>query len=194
MIHICIAKYKEDISWCKNLNHPYTVYDKSKDIPNLGREAETYLRYIVENYTKLPNYVVFIQGMPTDHLSEPTIAHLNKKIDLSRNTKIALPLNKVILETSIPQHMKKTFVTLFDIPLPDIMVFTPGAQLIVPRECILCRPLEFYETIINVLRKVNNTTESSNNCLVCPWSLERMWLYIFDPSIPSKQIKYEDLL
>ena len=39
-----IAKYKEDISWLTDLKCKYIVYDKSKDIPNIGREAETYLR------------------------------------------------------------------------------------------------------------------------------------------------------
>ena len=48
---IVIAKFNEDITWVKQLRYNYKIYDKSKDIPNVGREAETYLRYIIENYT-----------------------------------------------------------------------------------------------------------------------------------------------
>lgn len=42
-----VAKYNENISWSHYLPVPVTVYDKSKDIPNIGREGETFLRHIV---------------------------------------------------------------------------------------------------------------------------------------------------
>ena len=41
---------------------------------------------------------------------------------------------------------------------------------------------------------VNNTKELRTNCLVCPWTMERMWLYIFDKNIKVKDVKYSDLL
>jgi hypothetical protein len=45
--------------------------------------------------------------------------------------------------------------------------------------------------------EINNTEIKMDNCLVCPWTIERMWLYIFDLSIPNlnltKTQKSEDV-
>lgn len=72
--HLVVAKYKEDVSWLKQVRIPYTVYDKSDKpmmysfrLPNVGREAHTYLYHIVENYDRLPEVVIFSQGDPLSH-------------------------------------------------------------------------------------------------------------------------------
>jgi tetratricopeptide (TPR) repeat protein len=72
-----IARYQEDIDWTKDLKGDVIVYNKGSDdlnIPyikseNIGRESETYCRFIVEWYEHLSNYdsVVFLQGNPFDH-------------------------------------------------------------------------------------------------------------------------------
>ena len=38
--------------------------DKVLDTPNVGREAETYLRHILAHYEKLPDHIFFTQGLP----------------------------------------------------------------------------------------------------------------------------------
>lgn len=190
-----IAKFKEDISWVKELSCAYNIYDKDKDIPNVGREAETYLRYIIENYDNLPDHVVFLQGHPFDHLKEHNINFLNDCIQSINNSDVTIPLNYIVQE---PQNKYtrtcESFKALFDSPLPDKVNVCWGAQYIVPKSCILNRPKEFYEVIRKVMVDVNNTQYIMTNCLVCPWTLERMWLYIFDKSIKTKDVKYEDLL
>lgn len=86
-----IARYNEDISWAKDLHGDILVYNKGenyrwnyrkKDVPNIGRETETYARAVVENYYKLLNYdsVVFLQGHPFDHCPE-LISMLSKKLN-----------------------------------------------------------------------------------------------------------------
>ena len=77
---VVIAKYKENVSWVENLKYNYIIYDKSKDVPNIGRESETYLKYIINHYNNLPDYVVFLQGNPFDHLLQPNIDYLNNEI------------------------------------------------------------------------------------------------------------------
>jgi hypothetical protein len=56
---VVIARYKEPIDWINNLSCDYIIYNKGDkideslnhiDVPNEGREAETYLRFIVDNY------------------------------------------------------------------------------------------------------------------------------------------------
>lgn len=53
------------------------VYDKgdrlNKDsilLPNVGREGHTYLDYIINNYNKLPNEILFSQYNPYDHFKK----------------------------------------------------------------------------------------------------------------------------
>ena len=109
---IVIAKYREDISFIKNFKYPVKVYDKSTDYPNVGREAETYLRYIIENYDNLPEIVIFLQGNPFDHLPQNfDLFSMNLN-----NIKSAQPIsNWLKLETwNWATRTKQAFLTLFD--------------------------------------------------------------------------------
>lgn len=67
--HACIAHYCEDLEWTKKLSIPYTVIS-NKGItpdtpPNKGREASAYLKFIIDNYDKMPEYVFFVHGHET---------------------------------------------------------------------------------------------------------------------------------
>lgn len=189
-----IAKYKEDLNWTKDLECKYVIYDKSKNIPNVGREAETYLRFIIENYDNLPKYTVFLQGHPFDHLEERNVEFINRSIKSLNNNDRIVPLNYLVSEQhNLYVRTAESFTALFDSPLPDRLILPWGAQYIVPKSCILNRKKEFYEVIRNVMVNVNNTKETKTNCLVCPWTMERMWMYIFDTSIKARDIKYDDL-
>ena len=71
-IKIVIAKYKEDISWSDKFKNERIVYEKFYDsnnkefirLENKGREAGTYLQFIVDNYDNLPDVTIFTQGDP----------------------------------------------------------------------------------------------------------------------------------
>ena len=50
---VVVARYDEDLEWVKELDHSILIYNKGKefpfkfpkkDVPNKGRETETYLR------------------------------------------------------------------------------------------------------------------------------------------------------
>lgn len=79
---IVIAKYKENINWSEEFKDNRIVYDKSgtntnKEFINLennGRESSTYLQYIVDNYSNLPDVTIFTQGDP-GCLNMSTINH-----------------------------------------------------------------------------------------------------------------------
>jgi hypothetical protein len=187
-----IAKYREDMSWINELRCPTMIYDKSKDIPNVGREAETYLRYIIENYHSLPDHVIFLQGKPFDHLSGGTIEFLNRSIS-QRGSDVQF-LGTTYMEPPDACGLRTTasFKALFTSEPPATFVFSPGAQYVVPKQNILCRPKSFYETIRRVL--VDFDKGRLNGSLVCAWTLERMWTYIFDPSISHRELDYSSLL
>lgn len=99
-----IARYHEDISWVDNLNCEYVIYNKGNDfpfpyekidIPNQGREAETYIRAAVDLYDRFREYdnIFFVQGHPFD--SNPDAVddinnfnHKDKLVSLSDNERI----------------------------------------------------------------------------------------------------------
>ena len=70
---IVVARYNEDIEWITDNNK--IIYNKGIPLninneyilENIGRESETYLRYIIDNYDNLPDVVVFTQGNIKDH-------------------------------------------------------------------------------------------------------------------------------
>ena len=87
---LVIARYKENISWLKHVPKSFRIfiYNKGKrlplfqrfrcrrddrieiiNVPNQGRETETYLRYIkeTEDYGNPKKFTVFCQGDPFEH-------------------------------------------------------------------------------------------------------------------------------
>lgn len=85
-LEIVVARCGEDVGWLERWT-PYvdriTVYDKSqtplesphpkitvKSLPNVGREAHSYLSHFVGFYDTLCDIVVCTQGRYDDHLSE----------------------------------------------------------------------------------------------------------------------------
>ena len=89
-IRLVVAKYREDLTWLNQIvNHGLDViiYDKSDislnksndyvkvsdnyfKLPNIGREAHTYIKHIVENYDDLYDVEVFSQGGVYDHVPD----------------------------------------------------------------------------------------------------------------------------
>jgi hypothetical protein len=79
-MEIVVARYKESVKWLAPLSKHVRLYNKgggSVDIscnmvnlPNVGRESHTYLRYIIDTYENLPEIVVFTQGAIDEELEE----------------------------------------------------------------------------------------------------------------------------
>ena len=94
---LIIAKYKENINWILQLlgenyididiiiinKGPTRINIKNRrvhiiDSENIGREGETYLNFIINNYDNLAENIFFCQGNPFTH--SPTFLE-NFKID-----------------------------------------------------------------------------------------------------------------
>lgn len=85
-IDIVIARYREDVVWVNTLDKQrfnVIIYNKGtpikmrmghnisiRNIPNVGREAETYFRYLYEKYDTLPDATIFLQGHPFPHCED----------------------------------------------------------------------------------------------------------------------------
>lgn len=98
-IQVVVSRFNENLDWLlilNNLDIDILIYNKGeenidyikhnirceiKNIPNIGREGCTYIDHIINNYKKLYNYTIFVQGFPFDHC--PNI--YSKMIDIVNN-------------------------------------------------------------------------------------------------------------
>lgn len=167
MVNFVVAKYNEDVEWCKGLNHKVTIYDKSKNpiegsikLKNVGREGETFLYHIVNNYHNLDEVTVFLQGNPFEHLQ--LLVGWRAKLT---NEEINIVINKMNTEINDNCDFSTFYQVLYNNPngangvnttLAGIQYYgemynhftvSPGAQYIVPKKYILSRPLEFWKNL-----------------------------------------------
>lgn len=74
-LELVVARHNEDLAWLRRVPSDFrvTVYNKGHELPhaeplpNIGREAHTYLHHLAERYGTLADVTVFVQGHPFDH-------------------------------------------------------------------------------------------------------------------------------
>lgn len=70
---IVVAKCNEDVSWTDPWRDNVTIYNKNPNdprfptLPNIGREAGTYLYHLLKRFDTLAERTLFVQGHPFDH-------------------------------------------------------------------------------------------------------------------------------
>jgi hypothetical protein len=188
MFDLVIAKYEEDIYWAEQLNFRKFIYNKSYNtfpnstkLENIGREAHTWAYHIVANYKNLNEYTIFVQGDPFWHfksfiqvaLNLPNslndlqtygegvygLADYNQPEDLEYLKKVNVRPDAV-LEYIKSINKKK-----------NIFQFAWGAQYIVHKNNITCKPIQFWKRLVTV---------HNDTAVHWPWSLERCWPDIFN--------------
>lgn len=93
-VEVVVARYREDVSWTAALGLPVTIYDKSGQpgplaLPNIGREAHTYLTHILRRYDSLAAYTVFVQGAPFEHM-EPGATPASFAARIAQNVRLGV--------------------------------------------------------------------------------------------------------
>jgi hypothetical protein len=190
MYQVVIAKYKEDISWSKSLNP--IIYDKSESpiegsipLPNIGREGHTFLHHIVENYDNLPEYTVFLQGMPFDHMFDINPDNIKEMLEKVIESKPIFAIPALTTWHTESPHMyeylqkDKYFEYLFNKQCPPIYKFAAGAQYIMPRPS---KPKTFFQKILDMSIKGGNDDRYTgfHDYKINAWQLERYFGYIFN--------------
>lgn len=171
-VAVVVAKYHENIGWVSALPKSWDVfvYDKSKEYVNVGREAETYARFVTEHWDRLPSWdvIVFLQGNPFDHLD--AVPH-----DLDMHTAVGLGAMLRCDGAGKPHHHVALPVTachavLFpDRPPPEEWDFAVGAQYAVPTRAITNHGSQFWTHLHTLLFDQK----------ICAWTMERLWLFVF---------------
>lgn len=194
-VELVVARYRENPAWLSRIPSSLrlTLYNKGPDIdehpsislPNLGREAHTYLHHIVNRYGSLSDITIFSQGNPFDHAPDfrRILKHLASRpeqldsfqwlgfiIDhdtpdgrhLFQNWKSANPDRD-------PLPLREIWKDLFHEAPPEIIQFFPGAQFAVRREIIYNRPVEFYEHALELAASIHHAAHA----------FERIWDNLF---------------
>ena len=205
-----IARYNEDVRWSDG--YPRIIYNKGEKIiglpdddqvmlPNVGREAHTYLTYIIENYYKLPEYVMFCQGRVDDHIGAGGIdAYINpdydfvvgrlwygREWDISTGRINHHGIWQEMLQQGKLMEASLSYVDWFEkvlnAPLKDGTLYSPGAIFFVSSRLICKRHVGFYKKLRGYLEDHPNPEETHY--------MERSWFYIFVRN--GKDVKILDL-
>lgn len=93
MDKLIISRYNEDVSWIKNYDLDYIIYNKGDDLDssfnwirreNVGENQKDIFSFIIDNYDYLPDSVGFVQGHPFDHCKKETFENLMNNKTLTR--------------------------------------------------------------------------------------------------------------
>ena len=204
---IVVARYNESLVWLKPIPWKYIVYNKGKNnlpkwiknvvkLPNTGREANTYLTYIVDNYDDLPDYSIFLQGNPFDHC-----VNLIERISGFKGGQDYFSLNKILVGHnrygSLTHAGRKVAKSARELFVDDIQFFrfSSGAQFIVSKKAILFHSKTTYQKLLDLMIEeplpdevcyyANHGRggcgpECEHKKRFSAWIMERYWLTLFD--------------
>lgn len=206
-IDIVVSKYTEDISWLQGLRKDalirHVIYDKSDDpnkdhIPlvNVGREAETLLTYILSNYECLPDYTIFLQGdpggTPPMYTNEQIVPEIEKVISRIQHNLVSthepvLTFRNFAQMGNVWARKAPTLYNALFKESNEIFWFAGGAQYVLPKQSIICRPKKLYKRLRNGLLKFGHqhfdSGDPSMDKGLDAWTMEVMWGPLFDPGV-----------
>lgn len=212
-VELVIARHEEDLRWVKRVpaSIRITIYNKGATsplplelvrreglsvhaLPNLGREAHSYLTHLSERYEEVAPVTLFCQGHPFDHAPDfharlrgvsegsespdPFLWYgFLEETDDPRGKRLFVPWSKnperKELETG------RLHEELFGGTPPDFFHFRGGAQFVVTREAVHRRDREFYIRALDLSLAIP----------LAAHSYERIWDRIFgDPVIDPETL------
>lgn len=198
---VVISRYNEDVSWLGGIQPPTmtVIYDKGPAPceggipgPNVGREAETYLRHIVTNYDVLADWTAFTQADPKPHLG--TVAF--EGLLTPRPGNLVVPWHGTFEELDGSGNFRwaewpewaeyyargeirragfgyRDWAREYlDIEVKTATTYHPGAVFAVDRDTIRKRPRSFYARLLRCVSNHPHPEEAHY--------LERAWPLIFE--------------
>jgi Protein of unknown function (DUF3431) len=195
---LVVARFNENIDWSRDLGVAVRVYDKGPygGLPNVGREAHTYLHHVVSRYDSLADWTVFCQGDPLPHLNGTDLEALLTPPSDAGADPIVVPWHVTLREWDdrgrLRWHEWPAWAVRYangeirkaQLPLPEwllvwglveamppALTYHPGAIFGVSKERIRSRPREFYE---GLLRQVSDHPHPEE-----AHYLERAWPLVF---------------
>ena len=193
-LDIVVSRYGEDMSWKEGLTLPCRLIVYNKDgtglnpLPNVGREAHTYLHHMAVFHGRYPDWTIFTQGDPLRHCPD-FINIVNGWPDtMMKSAFYADPglhffsSEPVRFIESNPQghdaenNTFEMWEQLFWDLLFYPMAFAPGAIFAISSELLMRRSIAFY-------LKADELAATRPRG---PWEFERIWAYLWTSSAATK--------
>jgi len=172
---------------------PYDLCGEIK-LPNVGREAQTYLHHIVANYNHLPEWTFFSQGEPVPHCHD-IVQMINEFPRSADRAKMSIGDGAYFFSDNGAMDVEKTayhggytingksgvhivwrdnvewlWKQLFEtVSIPKTMVFVPCCTFAAASTLLLTRSLEFYKKALQI-------TEARETA---PWEFERLFCFMW---------------
>lgn len=185
---LVVARYNEGVGWVDAFEN-CTIYNKGRDdlaarhrsisvrLPNVGREAHSYIHHIIENYDSLEDILIFSQGAYRPHANyEPTefkrrateLGDLGFSVNLgdingfvgSNARSFVLKWHGVDLHTKEPYDLGTWWERTTGEPWVRSRSVFWGATFSVRRDFILRRSKESYQRILKTLDWCTNPMEA----------------------------------
>jgi hypothetical protein len=201
-LNIVVARYREDITWLYPVRESCTVYNKGgsdtipgfhcKILPNFGREGDTYLKHIVENYPNFPDYTIFTQGNIADHVRSISsfIETINRITNGEETPAGYVGLNELRVHQGWGSFSNFMDPTHSGLPIRDVwnlLYDTPPEGnvircnycgiFMVSRDHLLFHSKTFYEVLVDYMKQHEPAAG---------YVFERLWASIFDGMTKSK--------
>ena len=205
-LELVVARYAEDLAWLRRVPKEFavTVYNKGDTIPeaialpNIGREAHTYLHHLAEHYEDLADLTVFVQGHPFDHAPDlherlrglaegrATVADFHwlgflADTDDSRGRRLFVPWSKN--PERIELRLDDFHQQLFGTPGPQHYRFFVGAQFAVTRQTVRRRDPDFYR----------HARRLATDFPLAPHCFERCWDRVFQADGTAGRLPVDQL-
>lgn len=212
---LVVAAYRGDCSWVslfldrfdrvsiytKDPSHPWPEALRQDPrvrwipLPNVGREAHTYLEHIVRHHGRgLADRTVFSQDGFSDHLRNDQFSALCRGERIVNETGLNAAWDRALVDY-VPSyrgqplapsgHTHGSFYREFiggdGAALPDTVPWQHGAYLVLRRDEIERRPLPVYE------RLLRSSGLSSHAHPEAAHYMERFWYRLFDESPVEKR-------
>jgi hypothetical protein len=185
---LVVSRFRENVDWVDCFG-TYTIYNKGRDdlaarhransvkLPNVGREAHSYIHHIVENYDRLEDIMIFSQGGYRAHAHFEPQEFLRRALDLgdlgfsvnlgdingfvgSNSRDFVLRWHGVDLHTKEPYELGGWWERATGEPWVRSRSVFWGATFSVRREFILRRSRESYASILKTLDWATNPMEA----------------------------------
>lgn len=171
---LVVARLGEDLGWATAVKaDDLIVVQKGVDLPNVGREASSWLWFLANAQIDPGVTYAFLQGDPAPH--GVSVADLRAVDNFT-------PLGGLVLtcdQDGAPHHaglpLVKRARQWLDAEVPTSITFHAGAQFLLPGRLALARTREWYAA----LRKAVEADEYG------PWVMERLWRLVWPAPQPS---------
>jgi hypothetical protein len=188
-MEVVIARFNEDVSWSRHFDN-VIVYNKGQQLedneqqisrtqqvqlPNVGRETQTYLHHIVTRYDNLEDVTLFTQGWPWDHCYETDMqnAHETYRFRLLSKELLTETFAEPEYHPGLGGMLEFVYKTLFVGLPPKYITFGPGAIFAATANAIRRRSKRFYEVAHYIAWEVEEAG----------YAFERLWPIIFSQQV-----------